>query len=432
MTVSKVSSTLPYGNSEITFCLPESALLGIFSPHESPPVPDPAAEIRRALREPVGARPLVEDARGAKQVVIVADDLTRPTPNALILPILLDEFNQAGVPDARIRVLVALGTHRAMTPSELELHFGPEVVRRVVVLNHPWQDPAQLVDLGSTPNGTPIQVSRLALEADYLIGLGGIVPHHIPGYSAGAKIIQPGISGPATTGATHFLSTRTRRSYLGLVENLVRTEMETVASRAGLRFILNVVQDASGRLVGAFAGDFIQAHRAGVALAEQVYGVTVPGQAEIVVAGSHPCDIEFWQAHKSLYPADIVVKEGGVIIVVTPCPEGVSVMHPEVLEYAALPAKEIETRIWSGAIPDQVAGALALAWAKMRQRAAIFLVSGGIDHNAARALGFTPFANVDEALAAAQARQGASAKVAVLTHAPDMLPILAQPGKNAR
>jgi lactate racemase len=292
------------------------------------------------------------------------------------------------------------------------------------VLNNPWQDPAQLADLGSTPNGTPIQVCRLALQADYLIGLGGIVPHHIPGYSAGAKIIQPGISGPATTGATHFLSTRTRRSYLGLIENPVRAEMDAVAARAGLRFILNVVQDAHARLVGAFAGDFVQAHRAGAALARQVYGVALPAQAEIVVAGSHPADIEFWQAHKSLYPADIAVKQGGVMIVVTPCPEGVSVMHPEVLAYAALPAEEIEARILSGAIPDQVAGALALAWARMRQRAQIFMVSAGISAESARALGFQPFETADAALTAALSEMGPAAQVSVLTHAPEMLPII--------
>jgi lactate racemase len=415
---------LPYGTSKINLSVPERNLLGVFSPNAAAPAADPAEEIRRALREPTGGPALAEDARGARRVVIAADDLTRQTPNPLMLSILLDELNRAGVRDEQVTVLVALGTHRPMTLAEIVAHFSPFVVRRVKVINNPWQDPNSLVDLGSTPNGTPIQISRLALEADYLIGLGGIVPHHIPGYSAGAKIVQPGISGPATTGATHFLSTRTRRSYLGLVENPVRAEMDAVAARAGLRFILNVVQDAQARLVGAFAGNFVQAHRAGAAMARRVYGVALPAQAEIVVAGSHPCDIEFWQAHKSLYPADLAVKEGGVMIVVTPCPEGVSVMHPEVLGYAALPAEEIEARILSGAIPDQVAGALALAWAKMRQRAQIFMVSSGISAEDARALGFRPFATADDALAAALAEMGPSAQVSVLTHAPEMLPML--------
>ncbi len=117
MTILTTKVTLPYGSQELTFTVPRRSLLGVFSPNESLPVADPAAEIRRALREPFGSRPLAEDARGAKRVVIAADDLTRQTPNPLILPILLDELNRAGVADAQISVLIALGTHRPMTPA---------------------------------------------------------------------------------------------------------------------------------------------------------------------------------------------------------------------------------------------------------------------------------------------------------------------------
>jgi len=418
------SVKIPYGSSEITFQVPELNLNGVYSPNIIQPSANPEKEILRALKNPIGTGPLAVAARGARHVVIAADDMTRQTPNPLIIPLLLNELNQAGVKDDQVTVVIALGTHRPMTGIEIARHFGPEVSRRVQIINNPWQDPSQLVDLGTTANGTPIQISRIALDGDFLIGLGGIVPHHIPGFSGGAKIIQPGISGPRTTGATHFLSTRTRRSYLGWVENPVRSEMEAVAARAGLKFILNVVLDSSGRLVGAFAGDYILAHRAGVALAQQVYGVEVPAPADIVIAGSHPCDLEFWQAHKSLYPADRVVKEGGILIIVTPCPEGVSVMHPEVIQYAGQTAQAIEAQIVQGEIVDQAAGALALAWAKMRQRADIFLVSSGISPTAALALNFSPFGTVEEALSAAFAARTPDAQVAVLTHAPDMLPFI--------
>lgn len=415
---------LPYGSSELQFAVPTHNLVGIFSPNQVQPAADPAREIQHALENPIGTGPLHLAARGAKRVVIVADDMTRQTPNPLIVPLILNELNRAGVSDQHISVLIALGTHREMTFEEISRHFGPEVMARVKVFNHQWQDPSQLIDLGCTANGTPIQINRAALEADFLIGLGSIVPHHIPGYSGGAKIIQPGISGAQTTGATHFLSTRTRRSYLGLAENPVRSEMEAVADQAGLKFILNVVQDSSGKMIGAFAGDYVLAHRAGVFLAQQVYGVTVPAPVEIVLAGSHPCDLEFWQAHKSLYPADILVKDGGIIIVVTPCPEGVSVMHPEVLQYAGQSAEAIEAQILSGEIHDQAAGALALAWAKIRQRAQIFLVSSGIPLHAAQALKFSNFNSVQAALETAFRQLSTDARLAILTHAPDTLPLL--------
>jgi nickel-dependent lactate racemase len=323
-----------------------------------------------------------------------------------------------------VTVLIALGTHRAMTAAEIEAHFGPGVTRRVRVVNHAWQDPAALVDLGTTGQGTPVQVNRLAVEADFLLGLGSIVPHHIAGYAGGAKIVQPGISGPATTGATHFASTRTRRSYLGLVDNPIRAEMAAIAGRVGLQAVLNVVLDTGGRLVQAFYGEAQAAHRAGAAVARRVYGVALPGAADIVVAGSHPCDSEFWQAHKALYPADLAVRSGGTVIIATPCPEGVTATHAGMLDYTALDADTIERLILDGTIGDRVAGALALAWAKMRARATIALVSDGIDGHAARALGFVPYASLADAVAAACRRHGARATITVLTHAPDMLPLV--------
>jgi nickel-dependent lactate racemase len=416
--------TVPYGDRELTFYLPGRTVCAVLSPQPVMPCPDSLAEVRRALAAPIGAPPLAAAARGARRVVIIADDLTRQTPVQAIIPLLLEELNAGGIRDEQVSVLIALGTHRPMTGEEIEARFGPEVTRRVRILNSPWQDPAHLRDLGVTPDGTPVQVSRLAVEGDFLIGLGSIVPHHICGYSAGAKIVQPGISGPATTGATHYFSTRTRRSYLGRVDNPVRAEMEAIAERVGLSAVCNVVLDQAGRLVRAFYGHPRHAFRAGVELARQVYGVPLPGQADIVVAGSHPCDIEFWQAHKSLYPADLAVRQGGTVIVVTPCPEGVSVTHGALLNYTGLEAGEIEGLIEAGVIGDVVSGSLALAWAKMRQRASISLVSDGISAEETRALGFTPFAGLEEALKAALQRHGSEAKVSVLTHAPDMLPIL--------
>lgn len=419
-----VEISMPYGSRTRVLRIPEENLLGVFSPRMVAACPDVEGEIRRALAEPIGAPALREAARGAGNVVILADDMTRQTPVEMIIPAVLDELNTAGVRDDQVTVVVALGTHRPMTLAELDDHFGVQVTRRVKVINNPWQDPTEMVDLGVSENGTPVTVSRVVLDADFLIGVGSVVPHHIPGYSGGAKIVQPGITGAATTGATHYLSTRTRRSYLGLVENVVRAEMESIADRVGLAAILNVVLNPAGEMIEAFYGHPIQAHRAAAVVSQQVYGIELPRQADIVIAGSHPCDIEFWQAHKSLYPADMAVREGGTIIVVTPCPEGVAVMHSDMLAYTALSPEEIMQGIDSGDIKDVVSGALALAWARVRERARVFLVSDGITPEEARALGFSPFATIDAALSAAMELYGSGAQVSVLTHAPDSLPLI--------
>jgi len=416
------SFTLPYGDREILAALPAGRLAGIFAPRAVQPCRDPREEIRRALLSPIGATSLGNAVRNSRKVVIIADDMTRLTPLRLIIPELLEDLNQAGIEDSRISILIGLGTHRPMSGDEIFRRFGREIMDRVAICNHPWQDPEQLENLGLTPNGTPVSVCRMALEADFLIGVGSIVPHHIPGFSGGAKIVQPGITGAETTGATHLLSVRADNSWLGILENPVRAEIEEVAEKVGLSAVFNCVLDQSGQLIRAFYGDFKAAFRAGAALSRRVYGVRVPGPCDIVLAGSFPCDIEFWQAHKTLYPAERIVRPGGRIIVVTPCPEGVAVTHREILDYAALPSARILSMVESGEITDMVSGALALAWAKVREHAPVSLVSDGITAGEASALGFTPFPSVAEALAEAFHSLGSDSSVAVLPKAPDTLP----------
>ena len=416
---------MPYGSETLAFDVPRANLVGRFAPHSVQPVADVAAEIARALAQPIGGPALRELAHGARDVVIVADDHTRLTPTDIIVPLLLDQLNAAGVTDEQIEVIIALGTHRAMTRDEIEHKFGRQVVDRVAVRNHEPFSPEALVDLGTTPGGVAVRVLRRVVDADLVIGVGTIVPHHIPGFSGGAKIIQPGVCGERTTGEVHLLSVRHEESLMGVVENQVRHEMEEIAERAGLRAILNTVLDPQGRTIGAVYGDPRMAFREGVALSRQVYGVQVPQQADIVVAGSHPCDSEFWQAHKTLYPAEMCVRPGGTIILVTPCPEGVTATHADVLDYAALDRDVIDGRVRAGEIGDITGAALSLAWANARCRATVSMVSDGITAEEKQALAFRHFASVSDALDDAFARHGADASVIVLPYAPDTLPLLA-------
>ena len=152
-----------------------------------------------------------------------------------------------------------------MTEDEIREKFGDETLRRVPVVNHPYKDPDALVDLGTTKNGGRIRINRAVVEADFKMGIGSIVPHHIPGFAGGAKIIQPGVSGEETTAYTHLLSVRAPRSYLGVLENPVREELDAMARKVGMNTILNTVLNRHGQVVQAFFGDVAEAFRAGVA-----------------------------------------------------------------------------------------------------------------------------------------------------------------------
>ena len=416
--------SLPYGKETIEVSVPENQLIGVYSPQDIPPVADIRAEVRRALAQPIASPSLRELVRGKKNVVFVADDNTRLTPTDQLIPILLDECNAAGVADDQITVIIALGTHRFMTEAEILAKFGEETVRRVRIKNHPYKELAALVDLGVTDNGGRILINKDVVEADFKIGIGSIVPHHIPGYAGGAKIVQPGVSGEETTAYTHLLSVRAPRSYLGVLENPVRADLDSMARKVGLNTILNTVLNRHGQVVEAFFGDVEQAFRVGVKRAAQVYEVAIPEEADIVLSSSHPCDIEFWQAHKTLYPSDLAVKAGGIVIIVTPCYEGVAKTHCDILDVTPHSSEHIRNMVSAKQLHDEVAAALAIAWAQVKERETVFIVSAGICAEEATKLGFRHFVSAQAALEAAVAEKGLQARITVLTHAPDMLPVI--------
>ena len=195
-----------------------------------------------------------------------------PTPRQRIFPPLLDELNKAGIPDKDITVLIALGTHRYMSQEEIRDCFGKEVTRRVKILNHERKDKANLINVGSTPSGISIGVNKITYKADYLIGVGSIVPHSLAGYGGGAKIVQPGICSWETTGKTHLLPMKKDEFFalVGNPENKVRLEMEEVARIVGLNFIVNVVLNSEGEIVKVVSGDPVKAHREGIKVAKEI------------------------------------------------------------------------------------------------------------------------------------------------------------------
>lgn len=416
--------TIPFGGKALGFEVPAGNLAEILHPNPSSPLKDLDAAIEAALAKPIGQPPIEQWVKASDRVLIVSDDNTRFTPADRMIPPLLRRLNRAGIPDGRIGCVMALGTHRYMTAQEMEAKVGAEVYRRIRVFNHEWREPENLVDLGRSSYGTPLQVNRAVQEADVVIGLGAIVPHHIPGFSGSSKIVQPGICGPRTTAETHLLSCEGGGdSLLGIEDNPVRRDMDDMADRVGMKTIFNVVMDSSGRVTDILYGEMRAAFREGVRAARRIYGVAYRETPDIVVANSYPCELDFWQSHKSQYPAQRMVKPGGTIVVCTPAPEGVSPVHTDLLEYTGWPSAEIKAAYRAGRIKNGVASALAIAWALVREKATVVTYSPGIPAEHKAKLGHTHAPSVQWAVDEALRRQGPHARVAVLTHAPDLLPM---------
>lgn len=416
--------TLPFDNTSYSFEVDDRNLAEILSPSPSVVLADLDRAIGAALDAPINQEIIPHWVKPTDRVIIVSDDNTRLTPADRMLPPLLDRLNAAGVPDSSIGCIMALGTHRYMSEDEMAEKVGRQVFQRIHVQNHEWRNPGALISLGHSGQGTPLTVNRLVAEADVVIGLGAIVPHHIPGYSGSSKIIQPGVCGAGTTAETHLLSCRSGGdSFLGIEDNPVRRDMDDMADMVGMNTIFNVVMDSQGGVVGLFFGEKRATFKAGVELARKIYGVTYHEIPDIVVANSYPCDLDFWQSHKSLYPAQRIIRPGGTIIVCTPAPEGVSPVHTDLLDYTAWSSAEIQMGYRDGRIKNGVAAALAAAWAMVREKASIIMYSPGIPADHKARLGHSHADTIEEAVALALKRQGSDARLTVLTHAPDMLPI---------
>ncbi|MBM4237762.1 MAG: nickel-dependent lactate racemase, partial [Euryarchaeota archaeon] len=343
-----------------------------------------------------------------------------------IMPILLDELNKAGVPDGDITILIGLGTHRYMTEKEMLRDFGEEVASRVRVINHEWMDPDNLVSLGRTENGTPITINKIAYEADFLIALGSIVPHCWAGFSGGGKIVQPGICGPDTTAATHHLifdDDQTVLDFAGMPRNKVMEEMRTVARKARLRFIVNVVFNSKGELVKVVAGDLVEAHNAGIDSSRRIFVREISEKADIVIEEAHPADLDMWQATKPLSYSRRAVKEGGTVIFLTAAPDGISPNHPFLAEKGRCSYRELKQMMACDEVDDRVAGSLLMLIKKGVEGVETIVVSDGLTREMKWKMNMTHADSMEEALRMAFERHGAEATVGIIHHGGDVLPV---------
>lgn len=427
MPSANIQIELPYASKKLHFAIPKENLLAIAEPAEVAPVADVAAEVQRALREPLGTPPLREMVRPGQKVLILIDDNTRPTPQDQILPPLLHEIHGAA-PGVEIQILIACGTHRAMTADEMRRKVGAEIVARYAIVNHAWDDPERLVYLGETPNGTPIEVNRMVIEAGLVVASGGTVPHCLAGWAGGAKIIQPGVCGEDTTNQTHALNMVSPMPHLGRLDNPMRQEIEQVVRYVPLHFMINTVLDRHGRIVSIVGGEPGRSHRRSVELAQAVWVVPVPALADIVVVSSYPADIDYWQGIKGLFAAELIVKRGGDIILASPCSERIAGTPEHVQSMAALaglPSKQMRHEAERRGITDLAGVNTAVVAARINELAYVSVYSDGLTDEDLHVLGHQRAASIEEGLQRAFARQGPRARVLVITHGGETCPVLA-------
>lgn len=407
---------LRFGHSWISVRIPISNLVSILTPRVGTAESDEAYTVYNALAKPLGTACLRDLVHRGQRVVIVTSDRTRPCPSKKMIPPVIAELAAAGVAETDITVVIALGLHHQLSDSQIESLIGGELFRRVRAINH---DPNQTVRLGSTSYGTPVEIFKPVVEADFRICLGNVEYHYLAGYSGGAKAILPGCASEATVTANHAKMVLPGAEAGRLEGNPLRADLEEGAAMVGVDFVLNVVVDDDQQIVGAAAGDVIAAHRAGCQIVQERGCVTVPALADIVLvsAGGHPKDLNLYQAQKALDNAAHAVKPGGVIILVAECSEGFGNHTFETWMTRGDAPKQLLERIQDRFV---LGGHKAAAIALVARKARLFLVSSTLTE--IPLAGIEHYATLDSALGAAFEAMGVGAEVVVLPEGGSVLP----------
>ncbi|MGE4274778.1 MAG: nickel-dependent lactate racemase [Candidatus Methanomethylophilaceae archaeon] len=371
--------------------IPDEKLIGVYHPNEVQSRPA-EQEIEAALDSPQGWESIESFLEGGEDVVFIVNDGTRPTPTAQVLDVLSRRI------DLRCaRFLVATGTHRAPTREEYEYIFGPlyDHLKDRVYSHDCLQDP--MVNLGTSKNGTVMEVNRMAVEADRLVIITSVEPHYFAGYTGGRKSFLPGVASYRTIEQNHRLAMRAEAQALALEGNPVHEDMmDALQVVEGKRiFSIQTVLDRHQRIYRAAAGDLHQAFFQAVRWADEVFSVQVPERADVVISvAPYPMDVDLYQSQKALDNGKWALKEGGTIVIVSKCREGVG--HAAFLDQlsSCSDPQELMRRL---NLEYRLGHHKAAKMAEISTWARIFVVSG-LEPSIISKANMRPFPSVDAAL----------------------------------
>ena len=307
-----------YGDEEYELEFPESWDVTVCNMQgaNAPPLSD--NEIKKAFANPIGTKTIEELAKGKKEVAILFDDLTRPTPIKIIVPFVLEQLATAGIPDDNIRFIAAFGAHGCMDGIAFRKKLGDEITGRFLVYNHnPYEN---CTPLGVTSRGTPVSINSEFMSCDLKIGIGGIVPHPY-GFGGGSKIIIPGVASIETIDINHSRLNKSPTVGLGKYEgNIVREDMDEAARMAGLDIKIDPILNLKREITALFVGDVVKEYAEGVKLAREHYATDMVSDADIVVANCYSKANEMALAPRIASP--LLKPEGGEMVIIAIIPEG--------------------------------------------------------------------------------------------------------------
>src|SRR4051794_26332607 len=415
-----MNTTFAFGKGAIDVSVPDNSDCSVIESREVTPLSDANAALQHALDHPLASAPIGDLAIGKKKVAIVVCDITRPAPNSLTLPPLLDRLHKSGISRDGITVLIATGLHRAATQVEVDQIVGPEVARSYRIISNDARASGQHRHLGTSSRGTPIHIHNDFVSADLRITLGFIEPHLMAGYSGGRKLVVPGVAAEPTIKAIHSpLFMREPLATEGSIEgNPLHKELLEIAGVARHDFILDVTLTRDRQISGIFAGDPVLAHSAGVRFIQESCLAYIEEPADLVVTSSagFPLDLTFYQSVKALTAAQHLIREGARILAIAECAEGVG--SPE---FAASLKKILSFEAYLDEIarpPVEIDQWQVEKLALVALRSELFFYTPGVQSQDLGILKNRYFATLKEAVTAATADFSRGARILLVPEGP--------------
>ena len=414
---------LKYGKEEIQLAIQDKNIIQILNSNTQKALLHPKNRLKELLKNPINSSSLKDlvHQKKAKKILIIVNDITRPTPYEVILPPLLDELHQIGIKKENILFMVATGIHRGNSQEEIKEIFGENNFSAYKFINHDCDDP-RLKDLGKLKSGNNLWVNPIVSDIDFIITTGVIVPHYFAGFSGGRKSILPGICGRKTIEANHASMVHPNARAGNLKGNPVHEEMQEAAEKVVVDFNINMVTDENHQIIEIVAGELLTSWRQGVDACKQIYISPIEKKADIVIAsaGGYPKDINVYQAQKTLNNAYQAIKPGGTIILLAECLEGYGeATFENWIEEANIP-DDIIKRLKNKFI---LGGHKAYSIAKLVKEVEVILISS-LPQDKVRKLFFIPMENISQAINYIQDKYGEDFQAYVLPSGNTVLPQL--------
>jgi len=421
-----VKIRLAYGEEGLDISLPDYLNIDVLEPEYREALPDQAAAIEDALLSPIDSRPLRDLVKQSDTVGIVINDITRPMPYKIILPILLRELG--GIPDEQILLFNATGTHRPNTDAELAEMLGEDILSRYRIIQNDAGDRSSYKLVGTTKSGNEIWLHKGYLDCDIRILTGFIEPHFFAGFSGGGKAVMPGLALLETILSNHSVNNidHPKATWGVTCGNPIWEEIQQAASLVPPSFLLNLALNKDKKITAVFAGDFHRAYEQGCDYVRKNAMVAVEKPYDIVITSNsgYPLDINLYQAVKGMSAAARIVARGGSIVVVADCRDGI----PDHGEYGRLLCEAgnhdsllrkihkkdfVKQDMWQAQVHSMIC-----------QKADVYFHSRNLSDEQIKRAFLKPCSRVEDTIEELLHKYGRDASVCVLTEGPQTIPYI--------